>query len=319
MNLQTFPDGVPMNRRGPYNPCAPSGDILPAVAGDLCICGTQSASEPGGSGGLIHGVGGGRYRNDIPAELPTLGVDPHQELLPAFSALQVLCRHRAALLRQEKGLDLTALWLCKMFAGAEKGAILAKALKAGDTTGAPALVADLARDYLEPAAAIRKRRRERERQIAKIAKTLPVWGLWAEGVRGVGALGFGLLVGECHGILGLDCGKPGVAKVWKRMGVAVILGDRQRKRIDPDLALLHGYSARRRSLLWVIGDAIVKQGAEYREFYLTEKARFVEREPDRPKAWAHVQAKRRMEKRLLRDLWRAWQSWRTNSSKEIAA
>ncbi len=85
------------------------------------------------------------------------------------------------------------------------------------------------------------------------------------------------------------------------------------------------YSRRRRSRLFVIGDGLVKTAGPYREVYLARKAYEVARAeelglivapsakiPAKRKAefrsvgHIHRRAQRYMEKRLLRDLWRAW-------------
>lgn len=95
------------------------------------------------------------------------------------------------------------------------------------------------------------------------------------------------------------------AKLWKRMGVAVINGERQRK-VSGAEALDHGYSPQRRSIVYVIGDAIIKAGFVYADLYRERKAAEEQKLPDSSKGHWHNRAKRCMEKRLLRDMWRAW-------------
>jgi len=70
----------------------------------------------------------------------------------------------------------------------------------------------------------------------------------------------------------------------------------------------HGYSPKRRSRMWNIGDALIKGNADgiYRATYLKRKEYELARNPEMPKIHAHRRAQRYMEKRLLRDLWRAW-------------
>lgn len=150
---------------------------------------------------------------------------------------------------------------------------------------------------------IHKQTNEYTRRLEKLAKQLPVWP-WVESVRGFGALGLAQIVGECGNLSDYD----GPAKVWKRMGVAVIEGERQRRVSGAD-ALTHGYVARRRSILYNIGESLLKGNRDgaYRTLYLERKP--IEREklgPEAPQAHVHNRARRYMEKRLLRDLWRAW-------------
>lgn len=47
------------------------------------------------------------------------------------------------------------------------------------------------------------------------------------------------------------------SKLEKRMGVAIINGDRQRKMRDVNAAALHGYAPTRRSILWRIGYSVI--------------------------------------------------------------
>ena len=149
-----------------------------------------------------------------------------------------------------------------------------------------------------------------EAAMEKAVKTLPVWP-WAEGVRGFGALGLAIIVGEAGDLAAYD--NP--AKLWKRMGVGLVqhpdgTWHAQGKRTNPELAALHGYNPRRRSQLWVIGDSLIKGNKDgYRTLYLGHKAEQMARTDEaKPasKMHAHRRAQRYMEKRLLRDLWAAW-------------
>jgi hypothetical protein len=96
------------------------------------------------------------------------------------------------------------------------------------------------------------------------------------------------------------------AKLWKRFGLAVIDGRAQRKVTNTEQAIAMGYSPMRRSAMWTIGDAVIKTQGEYRELYLDRKMYEAERDPEMSKMHCHRRAQRYMEKRLLRDLWRAW-------------
>lgn len=165
---------------------------------------------------------------------------------------------------------------------------------------------------------------ESTRRMEKLARSLPVWPAWGEAQRGFGARSLAVIVGEA-GNLSVYANK---SKLWKRMGLAVIDGLRQGAPgagASAEDWMVHGYNPMRRSAMFVIGDALVKQGAEYRAVYLARKAyerqRFeaagfivlpAARITRALKATSvseghiHARAQRYMEKRLLRDLWQAW-------------
>jgi hypothetical protein len=93
-----------------------------------------------------------------------------------------------------------------------------------------------------------------ERKIADRVKALPVYE-FMKSVKGFGEVGLGALVAEA----GRGFGEfRTVSALWKRMGVAVIDGDRQRKHKDKVKAEAHGYSPRRRSQLWQVMDSLFK-------------------------------------------------------------
>ena len=176
-------------------------------------------------------------------------------------------------------------------------AVYASALNGGDHTSAAdartlMLPLLLAREVIE------RSRKEVEKRLVVLAKALGV-SAWIMEQRGVGLLSLAAIVGEAGNLS--DYANP--AKLWKRMGLAVINGERQRK-VAGDAALDHGYSPRRRSIMWTIGDCIVKAGGPWRDLYDARKALELTRVAT--KGHAHNRAKRYVEKRLLRDLWRAW-------------
>lgn len=168
------------------------------------------------------------------------------------------------------------------------------------------------------------------KQLEKLAKTLPVWP-WVDAIKGFGAVGLATIVAEAGDLSNYS--NP--AKLWKRMGVGLAKDGggqfvRQgglSKSASADLWTEHGYNRQRRSRMFVIGDSLLKTNGdgEYRALYLERK------EYERAKAEAeglkvvpaakiprgkqaeyrsdghiHRRAQRYMEKRLLRDLWRAW-------------
>jgi hypothetical protein len=142
-----------------------------------------------------------------------------------------------------------------------------------------------------------------EKQLEKLAKSLPVYETFTKPTKGLGAGGLALIIGETGDLS--QYANP--AKVWKRMGLAVIDGGRQRRVAgNADAALLHGYSPHRRQIMWNIGDSMIKVGDTYRQVYLDRKAYETAKNPDAAKIVHHRRAQRYMEKRILRNLWRAW-------------
>ena len=182
-------------------------------------------------------------------------------------------------------------------------------------------------------------RTQLEKTLTAKAKLLPVYP-WCESVKGFGALGLAIIVGECGDLSGYS--NP--AKVWKRMGLAVMGSCRQGglpKGSPAEAWIEHGYSPRRRSAMWTLGDSLLRQQNEYRELYLARKATEIQKalaeglvvvsttkatvenwraaglEPiehvkkldkDKHRQAGHIaqRAQRYAEKRLLRNLWRAW-------------
>jgi hypothetical protein len=162
------------------------------------------------------------------------------------------------------------------------------------------------------------------KRMEELARQLPVWVEWGADVRGFGARSLAVIVGEAGDLSNY----PKKGHLWKRMGLAVIDGVRQgglAKTAGAEAWIEHGYNRERRSRMFVIGDTLVKGGDEYRAVYLARK------EYERSRATAaglivapaakipakrkdefisdghiHRMAQRYMEKRLLRDLWQAW-------------
>lgn len=242
-------------------------------------------------------------------------------------------RRRQMWHRAEKSLTLQAKSMCRRLLAGDKDeaeALYKSAMNGGDHALALVAIAAmapllLARDTIE------QHRILVEKRLTALAKDTPV-AQWVEDTRGFGLLSCAGIVGEAG-----DLSKyANPAKLWKRMGLAVMPdGDRQRI-VSGDAAIDHGYNPARRSLMWTIGDCIVKVGGPYREIYDQRKAYETAKNEageyaDRaarmlkqksfakttaafkcysagklPPLHLHMSAKRYMEKRLLRDLWRAW-------------
>lgn len=172
----------------------------------------------------------------------------------------------------------------------------------GDDDGviAAAAVSAPLLDVLKP---IEANIRKIEREMAKAVAQTPA-GPFAAAHRGVGVLNLAKVIAETGDLASYE--RP--AQLWKRMGLAVVEGAAQRKKVG------HGFSPRRRAIAWLMGETVIKGGREYREVYLERKRYESARHEDC--AWVeggktgcgpcHNRAHRYMEKRVLRDLWVAW-------------
>jgi hypothetical protein len=98
--------------------------------------------------------------------------------------------------------------------------------------------------------------------------------------------------------------------IYKRAGLAVVEGERQRKHSNKDMAILHGYNPSRHAVFWTIGDSLLKaQGKDenagpYRIVY--DDRKLMERERVESDGHAHNRALRYMTKRLIKDLYIEW-------------
>ena len=144
-------------------------------------------------------------------------------------------------------------------------------------------------------------RKATEKEMEHIARSLPL-ASFVEATRGFGYLGLAQIMAEAGPLS--DYANP--AKLWKRFGLAVFDGKAQRRTTDKELAAAMGFAPRRRAVMWNIGDSLIKQGVEYRAVYLARKAYEEDQHPELRPIQRHRRAQRYMEKRLLRDLWRAW-------------
>jgi len=164
-------------------------------------------------------------------------------------------------------------------------------------------------------------RDELKKALEKLAMQLPHYDFVKSKMKGLGAATYAQIIGETGDLT--KYANP--SKVWKRLGVAVINGERQRKVKDKELAILMGYSPRRHSLLYIMTTGLMRMNGEdgkYRKVYDKEKVRQFERlNTDEniakmkkksvsgkysPKAHAHNRAMRYMGKRVIRDLWNLW-------------
>jgi hypothetical protein len=159
-------------------------------------------------------------------------------------------------------------------------------------------------------------RSDLEARMRELARQLPAWP-FVEGVRGFSDLGLAVVVGETGDLSGYA--NPG--KVWKRLGLAVIDGNRQGNPGPGATAedwVRHGYRKQRRAEVWAFCSDVMfrhqwrgeKNGTEahalgpYGEAYGRKKAEYLEREWT--KGHAHNAATHYMTKEFIKDLWKAW-------------
>lgn len=226
-----------------------------------------------------------------------------------------LHRRRWDMVRARQRLELQAQAVCRRLEGGDKTKA-AKMWAAVRKDGDHPLRSWLA-PYLAAMQPLLDEQAMTEKRLLAEVRKLPVIP-WAQGIRGLGELSLSAIIGEC----GTGPGNfRSVSALWKRMGLAVIDGGRQR-RIAGEAAIEHGYNAQRRSIMWNIGDLIIRAQirvvkdedgektdqrialGDLGQLYLDRKV--YEAERVETAGHAHNRAKRYMEKRLLRMLWQAW-------------
>lgn len=170
-------------------------------------------------------------------------------------------------------------------------------------------------------------------KMKKLARRLPVWEAFGKDVKGFGEVSLAVIVGSAGNLSNYATD----AKLWKRMGVAVMgagdgVADIRQGGLGSGASnqdwVDHGYNKMRRSSMYVIGDVLIKMtGGAYRDIYLRRKAQEVAKAEAEgltvlpalaiPKGKAaehrsegviHRRAQRYMEKRLLRHLHAAWRA-----------
>jgi len=254
-----------------------------------------------------------------------------------IAAIVETYRQRVDLHRAEKSLTLQIKAKCRRMCEGDKteADVLYKSMLNGQKHPHAGTMVMVSQPFVDARGIIQAHRAECEKQLTKMAKELHVWP-WAEAVKGFGALSLASVVGEAGDLARFDT----VSKFWKRMGLAVIGGGRQRL-VAGAAAIEHGYNPARRSVVWNIGECLIKQQGDYRALYLERMAREVEKcweeglqhattTAATVTSWAnrglpepvkvskvdeaqyrscghiHNRAKRYVEKRLMRELWKAW-------------
>jgi hypothetical protein len=221
-----------------------------------------------------------------------------------IATIQQLWRMRQRWHRAEKSLILQGKAVCRAWTSGDKDA--ASDLWDSVLSGADeeAILIMALTPFIQAIERFEPMRKSIEKELKKAARKLPVHP-WVKDVKGFGDLNLAALVGECG-----DVGAyRNHSALWKRMGLAVIEGERQRKKANAEDALVHGYNPSRRAVAYLLGDTIIKGNGTgpYRQLYLARKEIEIARVDDvKTKAHAHNRAARYMVKRLLKDFWRAW-------------
>jgi len=162
-------------------------------------------------------------------------------------------------------------------------------------------------------------------RMEELADQLPVASWWREHVFSSSFISLARIIAETGDLSNYAT----VSKVWKRMGLAVMDGKRQGgllKTAAKEDWIAHGYNPKRRAIMFVVGDSLVKSNERYRAVYLLEKERqrakaeaegltvapsakipAKRKDEFRSDGHVHKRAQRYMEKQLLADLWSAWQ------------
>jgi len=169
-----------------------------------------------------------------------------------------------------------------------------------------------------------------EETMRQLARRLPA-AVWVRGIKGFGDLGFAIIIGEAGDLSNYAT----VARLWKRLGLAVIDGWRQGgppEGATAEVWIQHSYNPRRRAEVWSLADSLFKHQwvgdkdedgknpaetgkpvaieahavGPYGEYYGRKKAEYIMREWT-PKH-ADNAARRYMTKCLIRDLWSAWRA-----------
>jgi len=173
-----------------------------------------------------------------------------------------------------------------------------------------------------------------EKDLAKLGRRLPIAHVIKQ-VPGISANTLAAIVGEA-GDLSVY---RSIRGLWKRMGLAVIAGERQRKCIDKDAAEAHAYNPSRRSVMWNVGNGLISHmglgprplvgedfdrrnsASHWQKLFVRELRKMVARDPEHSREptknkdgkptesfskHAAAHAKRLVEKAFLKWLWQEW-------------
>ena len=222
-------------------------------------------------------------------------------------------RQRNDLLKAQSGLTLRVKAICrravpetdkhpagdKTVAGKIYKALMSKEPMADD-------IAMSAYHLIEARAMLKPHLARLTKEMEKTAKLFPV-SEWVKGINGFGWLGLAQIIAESGNLDNYS--NP--AKLWKRFGLAPFQGKapsqwRTKGGLTAENWVEIGYSPIRRSLMFSVGDSLIKKQNTYRELYLSRKEEEKLKAPELQPMAHHRRAQRYMEKRLLRNLWKTW-------------
>lgn len=224
------------------------------------------------------------------------------------------CSQRTDLQRAEMKLTLQLKAICRRFVKGDvpESALLYRSLEGKSDHPLRTTALAVTQVLLKAREDIRQGRLLIEAQLEKDVHALPIWPR-VKATRGLGFLGIALLIGATGDLRRYS----NHSKVWKRLGLAVIDGRCQRK-VPGAEGIRQGFSPNRRSMVWSMGATMLRTQSELPEgprrrarppgpFRLGYDARkSYELANGLPKGHAHNRAKRYMEKKLVRNIWRAW-------------
>lgn len=140
--------------------------------------------------------------------------------------------------------------------------------------------------------------------LKKAVRQHSVWQQWAKEIYGFGELGFGQVIAEAGDLNRFS----GPAKLWRMMGVGrvEINGELVNQHKSKAYGDIMKYPPKRHAIMRNISIGLVnKNKAEYRAYYDSEKQRLLKTRPNITVGHRDNDARRRLVKRLLRNMWRA--------------
>ncbi len=150
-----------------------------------------------------------------------------------------------------------------------------------------------------------------EKEMRSLAKSLPVYQ-WVESIKGLGALGLAVILGEAGAPLD-QFTTP--SKLWKRLGVAP---PQCYAMVTKDGRTVPAIPKRRRGEIWTITDSLLKKDNAYLRLYRERRLYEVNQHPEFDKGidkktgkkkvtiHCHRRSFRYAEKRMILDLWNEW-------------
>ena len=251
------------------------------------------------------------YEAILISPLGAIKKTPHEAVDERFTAPLIrkiieVWRARQDMVRAEQKITLQIKSICRRFCGDKSEA---DKLYRSMQNGMEHELADccylFCKGLFESRMPLKHYRKVYEKALVKLAEQLPAIE-FCNSVKGFGPMGLAAIAAEIGDMSKYHKGLDGV---MKRAGLAVIDGERQRKKAG-DAALLHEYSPSRHAIFWTIGDSLLKsQGKDetagpYRKIYDARKE--LERARVETDGHAHNRALRYMTKRLVKDLYRMW-------------